>query len=127
MPYEIVNSLKAKSLIRIVGGLTGASNANTLITLSSLAKDSTEVVSAAAVAQASGVTDGVWRIYRGDGTNGVLILELPSFSHYAFYEFDISIANNSTSNIYVQNSGTVGTLILQLSKTATYTTDLGKL
>ena len=127
MPYEITNSLRAKSLVRIVGGLTGTSNANTLITLTSLAKDSTETVSAAAVAQASGVTDGVWRVYRGDNTNGVLILELPSFSHYAFYEFDSNIANNSTSNIYVQNSGTVGTLILQFAKTATYSTDLGKL
>ena len=127
MPYEITNSLRAKSLVRIIGGLTGTSNANTLITLTSLAKDSTETVSAAAVAQASGVTDGVWRVYRGDNTNGVLILELPSFSHYAFYEFDSNIANNATSNIYVQNSGTVGTLILQLAKTATYSTDLGKL
>ena len=124
MPYEITNSLRAKSFIRIVGGIT---TANTLITLSSLAKDSTETVTAAAVAQASGVTDGVWRVYRGDNTSGVLILELPSFSHYAFYEFDINVANNSTSNIYVQNSGTVGTLILQLAKTATYSTDLGKL
>lgn len=123
MPYEITNSKRSKSMVRIVGGIT---TANTLITLSSLAKDATENVTEAAIAQASGVTDGVWRIYRGDNTSGVLILELPSFSHYVFYEFDISIANNSSSNIYVQNSGTVGTLILQLSKTATYSTDLGK-
>lgn len=123
MPYEITNSKRSKSMVRIVGGIT---TANTLITLPSLAKDATETVTNVAIAQSSGVTDGVWRIYRGNDTNGVLILELPAFSHYTFYEFDISIANNSSSNIYVQNSGTVGTLILQLSKTATYSTDLGQ-
>jgi hypothetical protein len=37
---------------------------------------------------------------------------------------DIAVANNSTANIYVTNSGTVGTLIIQLSKTATYLRDV---
>ena len=121
MPYEITNSLRAKSFVRIIG------NTATTISLSSLAKDATENVSAASIAQASGVTDGVWRIYRGDSTSGTLVLELPSFSHYAFYEFDCALANSSTSNVHVTNSGTCGTLILQLSKTGTYSTDLGKL
>jgi hypothetical protein len=114
MPYEIVNSLRAKSFVRVIG------NTATTITLSNLARDSTEIVSSASVAQASGVTDGVWRIYRGDNTSGVLILELPAFSHYQFQEFDCIIANNSTSNVHITNSGTVGTLVLQLSKSATY-------
>lgn len=119
MPHEIVNSLRAKALVRIVG------NTATTIALADLAKDATETVSAAAIAQASGVTDGVWRIYRG-GPSGTLMLELPSFSHFQFYEFDCSLANNSTANIYVTNSGTVGTMIMQLAKTATYSTDTGK-
>lgn len=114
MPHEIVNSLRAKSFIRIVG------NTNTLITLSNLSKDASETVSNASIAQASGVTDGIWRIYRGNDASGVLVLELPSFSHYQFYEFDCSVANSSSSNIFVTNSGTCGTLILQLTKTATY-------
>ena len=121
MAFEITNSLKAKSFIRIVG------NTNTLITLSALAKDATETVSNASIAQASGVTDGVWRIYRGDNASGTLVLELPAFSHYQFYEFDCAVANNSGSNVFVTNSGTSGTMVLQLSKTATYSTDLGKL
>ncbi len=121
MAYEIVNSLRSKSFVRIVG------NTATTIVLSDLAKSNTENVSEASIAQASGVTDGVWRIYRGNDTSGVLILELPAFSHFTFYEFDISIANSATSNIHVTNSGTVGTMILQISKTATYSTDTGKL
>lgn len=121
MSYEIINSLRSKTTVRIVG------NTATLITLSSLSKDDRETVTGADVAQASGVTDGVWRIYRGDDTSGVLLLELPSFSHYQFYEFDSTLANSATSNVYVTNSGTAGTIILQLAKTATYSTDTGSL
>lgn len=121
MAYEIVNSLRSKSLVRIVG------NTATTITLSELAKDNRETVTGAEFAQVSGVTDGVWRVYRGNDTNGVLLLELPSFSNFIFYEFDISLSNSATSNIHVTNSGTCGTLIMQLSKQATYSVDTGKL
>ena len=114
MAFEITNSLRAKTFVRIVG------NTNTLITLSALAKDAEETVSGATIAQASGVTDGVWRIYRGNDATGVLVLELPAFSHYQFYEFDCAVANSATSNIFVTNSGTAGTMVLQLSKSATY-------
>ena len=121
MAYEIVNSLRAKSLVRIVG------NTATTITLSGLARDTNEVVTGAHVSQASGVTDGIWRIYRGDNTSGLLLLELPAFSHFQFYEFDCSLANSATANIHVTNSGTCGTMILQLAKSATYSVDTGKL
>jgi hypothetical protein len=122
MPYEIVNSLRSKSLVRVVG------NTATTIALSALAKDATETVTGAAVAQVTAVSDGIWRVYRGDNTSGLLLLELtPSFSHLSFYEFDISLANSATSNIHVTNSGSAGTLVIQLAKTATYSTDTGTL
>jgi hypothetical protein len=122
MPYEIVNSLRSKSLVRVVG------NTATTIALSALAKDATETVTGAAVAQVTAVSDGIWRVYRGDNTSGLLLLELtPSFSLLSFYEFDISLANSATSNIHVTNSGSAGTLVIQLAKTATYSTDTGTL
>lgn len=118
MSYEITNSLRSRSMVRITGNTAVRININSLSTNST-----NEIVSAADIAQASGVTDGIWRIYRGNDATGQLVLELPDFSHYQFYEFDCSIANNNTSNIYVTNSGTAGTLILQLSKRATYVYD----
>jgi len=122
MPYEIVNSLRAKSLVRVVG------NTATTITLSALAKDVKETVIGAEVAQVTAVSNGIWRIYRGDSDSGVLLLELPpSFSHLSLYEYDISLANSSTANIHITNSGTAGTIILQLTKEATYSTDTGTL
>jgi hypothetical protein len=119
MPYEIVNTLRAKSLVRIVG------NTATTIALSDLAKDNNEVVTAADIAQVTAVSDGIWRIYRGNNTSGELLLELtPSFSHISLYEYDISLANSATANIHITNSGTAGTLIMQVAKTANYTTPL---
>jgi hypothetical protein len=120
MTYEVTNSLRSKSTVRIVG------NTAVTITLSSLAKDDREIVSAAAIAQASSVSNGIWRIYRGNDTSGVLLLELPNNSNFIFYEYDATLANTATANIHVTNSGTAGTMIMQLAKTATYTTDMGK-
>jgi hypothetical protein len=118
MSYEITNSIRSRSMVRITG------NTAVRINLSSLSSNTTnETIVSADIAQASGVTDGIWRIYRGNDATGQLVLELPDFSHYQFYEFDCSVANNNTSNVYVTNSGTAGTLILQLSKQATYTYD----
>ena len=115
MPYEIINTLRAKSLVRIVG------NTATLIKLSDLSASPKENVKSAVIAQASGTTDGIWRIYRGDNASGNLVLELPTFAHFIFYEFDATIANSASSNVYVTNSGTSGTLILQLGKDSIYT------
>jgi hypothetical protein len=115
MAHEIINSLRAKTTIRVVG------NTATTITLADLSADvNVETVSEAAIAQISSSSDGVWRVYRGNDTNGVLILEIPNYANFILYEFDVSFANSATSNVYITNSGTAGTLIMQLAKTATY-------
>lgn len=124
MPYEIVNSKRSKSTITVVG------NTATLITLSQLAKGptaspATEIITSASIGLVASSTDGVWRIYRGDdAANGTLVLELTDNNYLPFTQTDVAIANNATANIYVTNSGTAGTLILQVSKTANFTDDL---
>ena len=39
-------------------------------------------------------------------------------------QYDISLANTPTANLHITNSGTDGTVILLVSKSATYTTPL---
>ena len=114
MAHEIINATRAKSTIRVTG------NTATLVTLANLSKDPTETVTEASIAQVSAVSNGIWRVYRGDNTSGELIIEIPTYAHFVLYEFDVTLANSSTSNVYITNSGTAGTLVLQLAKTATY-------
>ena len=117
MPSEIINAVRAKSTIRVVGGV-----ANTHINLSALSAQTGETVTAAAIAQVSTSTNGIFRIYRGNSGAGTLILELPSaVTNLVFYEYDITLANSATSNVFIEHTGTAGTLIMQLAKTATYT------
>ena len=120
MPFEIINAVRAKSTIRVVGGV-----ANTHINLSALSAQTGETVTAAAIAQVSTSTNGIFRIYRGNNAAGTLILELPSAAiNLVLYEYDITFANNATSNVFIEHTGTAGTLVMQLAKTATYTPSL---
>ena len=117
MPFEIINAVRAKSTIRVVGGA-----ANTHINLSALSAQTGETVTAAAIAQVSTSTNGIFRIYRGNNAAGTLILELPSAAiNLVLYEYDITFANSATSNVFIEHTGTAGTLVMQLAKTATYT------
>jgi hypothetical protein len=119
MPYEIVNSKRSKSVISVTG------NTATRINLTQLSTNTqSETVTAAAIGAVAASSDGFWRIYRGNDATGTLVLELEGNNYLPFTQTDIAIANGATSNIYVTNSGTGGTLILQVSKVATYSTDL---
>ena len=117
MPFEIINAVRAKSTIRLVGGA-----ANTQINLVNLSAQTGETVTAAAIAQVSTSTNGIFRIYRGNSGASNLILELPSAAtNLVLYEYDITFANNATQNVFIEHTGTAGTLVMQLAKTATYT------
>lgn len=119
MPYEIVNAKRSKSTITVVG------NTATLITLSQLSTNTqTETITSASIGLVASSSDGIWRVYRGNNTSGTLVLELTDNNYLPFTQTDVAVANGATSNIYVTNSGTAGTLIIQVSKTATYSTDL---
>lgn len=119
--YEITHSLKQKTLIRIIG--TGDARIN----LSQMARNAGETVQSADIATVSGVTDGVWKVYRGNDATGQIIFELPAFSHFTMSELDSAIANSSTSNVFVTNSGANGTLFVQMSKTSLFNPTLDTL
>jgi hypothetical protein len=113
MPIEISNSLRSVSVVRVEG--TGTYYAN----LSSLASDSNEVISAANIKRLNWSTNGNISIVR----NGVNIATLHNAGEFRGDEWAYSIANNSTANVVITVT-TGGTLFLELSKTATYTTPL---
>ena len=116
MPYEIVNNKRSKSVIRVIG------NTNTTITLSSLSAGADETVTNASISHVMSQSDGNWKVYRGNDASGELVLDLTGAGNcdWPLAQYDIAIANNSSSNIHVTNSGTGGTLILVVSKIATY-------
>jgi hypothetical protein len=116
MPYEIVNNKRSKSVIRVVG------NSATTITLASLSTGADETVTNASISHIMSQSDGAWKVYRGDNTGGELVLDLSGGGNcdWPLAQYDIAIANSSSSNIHVTNSGAGGTLILVVSKVATY-------
>jgi hypothetical protein len=115
MAYELINTLRSRSVLRVTG------NTATRINLSQLsANTQRETVESASINHVISSTDGIWRIYRGNDATGVLILELYDGVDLPLNTYDIAFANSSTSNVYVTNSGTGGTLILSLTKQASY-------
>lgn len=120
MPHEISNTLRSKSTIRVTG------NTSTLVTLAQLSSNTQlETVSSVAIAHVSSSSDGTWKVYRGNDATGTLILELNKNHTINLEDMGIgAIANTATSNVFVTNDGTVGTLLLVMSKTATYSRDL---
>jgi hypothetical protein len=113
MPIEITNTLRGASLIRVEG--IGTYYAN----LISLAVDSNEVVSAANIKRINWSTNGNIQIVR----NGNNIATLHTVGEIKLDEWGQSIANNNTSNVVI-TVVTGGTLFLEVSKSATYTTPL---
>lgn len=114
MAFEITNNKRSKSVIRVVG------NTATAVTLTQLSTGADETVTAASITGYHSSTDGKWRIYRGNDASGVLVLELFGDHSVQLTQSDITIANTKTANVYITNSGTGGTMILTLSKEATY-------
>ena len=122
MAYEILNTLRSRTVIRVTG------NTATRINLTQFsANSSLETVNSASLTHVITTTDGKWVIYRGNDASGPVLLSLFAQNDLQFSVYDVALANGATSNIYVTNSGTDGTLIMQFSKVATYSTDVGLL
>jgi hypothetical protein len=113
MAYEIVNSLRSSSIIRV----TGAGFAN--VQLANLSTSANETVTSASIKRIIWSTGGTVSIERG----GETILTLYESGDLRPSEMGYVIANNSTSNMNV-SIATGGTAIIEVTKEATYTTPL---
>jgi hypothetical protein len=113
MPIEITNSLRSSSLIRVEGAGTYYAN------LSSLAVDNNEVISSANIRRINWSTNGNIQVVR----NGNNVVTLHNAGEIKLDEWGHSIANNNTSNVVI-TVVTGGTLFLEVTKVATYTTPL---
>ena len=130
MPYEIINASRGRVTIRVVG--TGAVTINladlaaNTVTAANASVVSVETVRAATISQAHWAADnnavppnGVayWSVKRG----ATEVLQLPGTGAIPFNQFGMSVANNSTANVIVELvNGGVGTLMLELTKDASY-------
>ena len=119
MPTTITNSKRSKSVIRITGNTATRINLNQLST-----NTTTELVTAAEITHITSSTDGKWIVYRGNDATGEPVLTMFGENDVPFAQYDVSIAGaNTGANLYFTNSGTDGTILIILSKTATYTID----
>lgn len=119
MPTTITNSKRSKSVIRITGNTATRVNLNQLST-----NTTTELVTAAEISHITTSTDGKWIVYRGNDATGESVLALFGQNDVPFAHYDVSIAGaNTGANLFFTNSGTDGTLVVTVSKTATYTID----
>jgi len=113
MPFELINSIRSPSIIRIEG--TGT----TTVALANLSVNANETVSSASIKRINWSTNGNIQIVR----NSVPIASLHGTGEMRLDEYGYSIANNSTSSIVITvNTG--GTIVLEVSKETTYTTAL---
>lgn len=109
MSYEITNSVRSASIIRV----TGTTPAN--IALSALATSNNETVTSASIKRILFSTGGTITIRRDVET----VLTLYGNGDWRPSESGHVIANNSTSNIEVTIT-TGGTVLLEVTKQATY-------
>ena len=120
MPVEIINSLRGVSIVRATGG--GAYT----IALNDLRKNpTTETVTESSIRRMMWSTNGNISIVR----NGVEMVSLHNTGEMRFDDYSYSLGNNSTQSIVINiasssPSGPLGgTIVMELSKTATYNVD----
>lgn len=113
MALEITNSLRGPSIIRCVEPGTYTVN------LADLRKNTaTETVTSADIKRVTWSTNGSITITR----NITPVLSLQGSGEMRLDDFGHSIANNNTSNVVV-TIATGGSLIMELSKQATFSVD----
>jgi len=109
MAYEVINTQRSTSIIRVVD--VGAAT----IALTDLSANANETVSAANIKRVTWSTNGNITIVR----NSVPMLTLHNAGSMLLDDFNYSIANNANQSIVVTVT-TGGSLVMEVSKTATY-------
>lgn len=110
MAFEITNTKRSSSIIRVNDLGT------TTVYLANLQATADETVTAADIRKVAWSTNGSIQIVR----NGVPILQLHNAGVISLDEFNHSIANNNTQSIVITvNTG--GSLVMEVTKQATYT------
>lgn len=113
MPFEITNSLRGASIVRAAGPGTYT------ITLNDLRKNpTTETITDASIRRIMWSTNGNISIVR----NSVEVASVHNAGEMRFDDYGYSVANNNTQSIVI-TIATGGTIIMELSKTATYNVD----
>ena len=121
MAFEITNQLRSSSIIRVEGASTVNVNVSQLSTNTAL-----ETVLSANIKRIAWSTGGSISIGRHAASNVLITLAtLFNSGQMNFDELGTSLANNNTGNVVV-TIATSGTVLLEVSKTATYTTDLDR-
>ena len=109
MAFEITNTKRSSSIIRVVDAGT------TTVYLANLAASGDETVTSADIRKVAWSTNGSIQIVR----NGVPVLQLHNAGVISFDELNHSIANNNTQSLVITvNTG--GSLVMEVTKTATY-------
>jgi hypothetical protein len=109
MPFEITNTQRSTSIIRVVDA------GNVTVSLANLAFDTNETVSAAKIRRLTWSTNGNIQIVR----NSIPILMLHNSGTMLLDELNHSVSNSSASSIVI-TIATGGSIVMEVSKTAAY-------
>jgi hypothetical protein len=124
MSYEIINASRGRVTLRVVGTGSVSIELADLVANTVSAQNThaivEEIVSRAIITQAhwaANTGNAYWSVKR----NTTEILQLPGTGAIPFNTFGMTVANTATANIVIDlvNGGS-GTLILELTKDATY-------
>jgi hypothetical protein len=110
MAYEVINTQRSTSIIRVVDA--GAAT----IALADLSANANETINSANIKRVTWSTNGSITIVR----NSVPILSLHNAGSMLLDDFNYSIANTNNQSIVVTIT-TGGSLVMEVSKAATYT------
>ena len=113
MPLEIINSLRGATLVRATGPGTYT------VALNDLRKNpTTETVTSADIRRMMWSTNGNISIVR----NSIEMATVHNTGEMRFDDYAYSLANNNTQSIVI-TIATGGTIVMELSKQATYNVD----